>query len=147
MKVRYIVYSIWFVIIFTSAIIYGTLFTTVLIALSALSFIKNILTTRIHKSRKSGDPNYHRYVAWGNNTVWILTQIFIAVNIYTPITDIISQGLNINSIAKIIITVIIYVLATTEGSVSMMRINLGKIKIPKILVFLTRTGRRQVRKN
>lgn len=146
MKVRNAVYSIWAMIMTIAAFAFGFQFAGILLALTVVSFIQNMFFTWVSRSRQGGDPEYHRYAAWGSNGVWMLTQAFIAANVYTPITKMVNEGADLDSIIKILLTFLIYALATTEGSVNMMKINLGHIKVPKVFKFLVETGKRQVGK-
>ena len=112
-------------------------FTTTLLALVPIPFLQNMAFTWVSRSRQGGDPDYHRYAGWSSNGVWLIAQGFIAANVYTPISRMLDNGFDINQISKIILTFIIYAICTTEGSVFMMKINLGKItKLPKFLHFL-----------
>ena len=103
--------------------------------------------TWVSRSRQGGDPDHHRKAAWASNGVWAIAQAFVAANIYTPITFMIKDGIDAGQIARIVLTVIIYAISTAEGSVFMMKINLGRIKkLPKAFQFLVETGNRQVGK-
>lgn len=144
MKTRYIVYLIWAIIVFTSVLFYGAGFAGVLLALTGVSFLQNMSFTWVSRSRQGGDPEYHRYAAWSSNGIWMLTQAFIAANVYTPISVMVKDGVDMNSIFKILLTFIIYALATTEGSVNMMKINLGHYNLPGFLKFLVESGKRKV---
>ena len=146
MKVKSIVYCIWVAVIILATLLYGFVFSGVLVALTCVSFIQNMFFTWVSRSRQGGDPEYHRFAAWGSNGVWLLTQGFIAANVYTPISVMVKEGVDSNSVLKIFLTFVIYALATTEGSVTMMKMNLGKYKLPKFLGFLEESGKRQVGK-
>lgn len=105
-------------------------FAGVLLALTAVSFIQNMSFTLVSRSRQSGDPERHRYAAWGSNFIWLATQAFIAANIYTPITNMTNAGQwSVNDMTYILLTFIVYGLSTAEGSVFMMRMNLGRVKL------------------
>lgn len=123
-------------------------FTATLLLLIPIPFIQNMAFTWVSRSRQGGDPDYHRKAAWASNGVWAIAQAFIAANIYTPITIMIQEKeLDATQIAKIVLTILIYAIATAEGSVFMMKINLGRIKrLPRIFSFLIETGKRQVGK-
>jgi len=122
-------------------------FTSTLLALVPIPFIQNMAFTWVSRSRQGGDPDYHRYAGWSSNGVWLIAQGFIAANVYTPISRMLDSGFDINQISKIALTFLIYAICTTEGSVFMMKINLGKItKLPKFLHFLVEKGNRQVGK-
>jgi len=135
-----------FITIVQSLIIQDWTFTLSLLLLIPIPFLQNMAFTWVSRSRQGGDPDYHRYAAWSSNFVWILTQSFIASNVYTPITHMMDSGINIQSIVKIILTFVVYAIATSEGSVMMMKINLGKVKVPTFLNFLIEKGKRQVGK-
>jgi len=123
-------------------------FTSTLAILIPIPFIQNMAFTWVSRSRQGGDPDYHRKAAWASNGVWAIAQAFIAANIYAPITTIIQTNVvNPDDVAKIVLTIIIYAIATAEGSVFMMKINLGKVKkLPKMFSFLVEKGKRQVGK-
>ena len=123
-------------------------FTTTLSLLIPIPFIQNMAFTWVSRSRQSGDPDHHRKAAWSSNGVWAIAQAFIAANIYTPITSMIQNAqLDSTMIVKILLTILIYAIATAEGSVFMMKINLGRItKLPKMFNFLVEKGNRQVGK-
>jgi len=144
MKVKHLVYGVWFIVVALGLILHGPVFATVLVALTGVSFIQNMFFTWVSRSRQGGDPEYHRYAAWGSNGVWLLTQGFIAANVYSPISDMVKKGVDTESVLKILLTFFIYALATTEGSVTMMKMNLGRYKLPGCLKFLQEKGKRQV---
>lgn len=146
MKTKNIVYLVWGILMLISAFAYGYMFVGILIALTAVSFLQNMSFTWVSRSRQGGDPEYHRYAAWSSNGIWMMTQAFIAANVYTPISTMVKEGIDGDSIFKIILTLFVYALATTEGSVNMMKINLGHFKLPKMFQFLVEEGKRQVGK-
>ena len=120
-------------------------FTASLLLLIPIPFIQNMAFTWVSRSRQGGDPEYHRYAAWSSNGIWIITQAFIAANVYTPISRMLESGIDFTQILKIFLTFIVYAICTTEGSVFMMKINLGRVKnLPKFLNFLVEKGKRQV---
>jgi len=84
-----------------------------LILLAIVAFIQNMFFTLVSRSRNSQDPNYHRYCAWGSNGVWFICQVMIVKNIWTAI----HAGQWWYALAA----GIVYSLATTEGSVLMMK--------------------------
>jgi len=144
-SIRWKIYLLWIIVIVLS-VIFTPSATIGLLFLTPVAFFQNMFFTWVSRSRQSGDPDYHRYAAWGSNGVWLLTQGFIAANVYTPISDMVKTGITADSIIKIVLTFIIYALATTEGSVTMMRINLGHYNLPGKLNFLIEKGKRQVGK-
>jgi len=120
-------------------------FTATLLLLIPIPYIQNMSFTWVSRSRQGGDPDYHRYAGWCSNGIWILTQGFIAVNVYLPISQMAETGIDIHKVIKILLTFLVYAISTTEGSVMMMKINLGWIKkLPKFLGFLVEKGKRQV---
>lgn len=123
-------------------------FTITLLFLVPIPFIQNMAFTWVSRSRQGGDPEHHRKAAWASNGIWAIAQAFVAANIYTPITTMIQDAtLDSTQIAKIVLTILIYAIATAEGSVFMMKINLGRIKkLPKLFSFLVEKGNRQVGK-
>ncbi|MGK0446545.1 MAG: putative flippase GtrA [Polaribacter sp.] len=107
------------------------------IALAIVSFIQNMAFTFTSRSRNSGDPDYHRKAAWGSNGIWLLNQIFLVKIIWKPIME----GNNYGHVA---IASIIYILFTTEGSVFMMKLMLGKINVPYLSKWFLEKGSRKV---
>jgi len=84
-----------------------------LVLLAIVAFIQNMMFTLVSRSRNSQDPNYHRYCAWGSNGVWFICQVMIVKNIWTAI--------HAGQWWYAIIAGVVYSLATTEGSVLMMK--------------------------
>lgn len=84
-----------------------------LLALAPVAFVQNMFFTLVSRSRNSQDPNYHRYCAWGSNGVWFVCQVMIVKNIWSAI----HAGQWWYAIAA----GVVYSLATTEGSVLMMK--------------------------
>lgn len=84
-----------------------------LLALAPVAFIQNMFFTLVSRSRNSQDTDYHRYCAWGSNGVWFVCQVMIVKNIWGAIM----AGQWWYAIAA----GIVYSLATTEGSVLMMK--------------------------
>lgn len=121
-------------------------FTTTLMLLVPIPYVQNMAFTWVSRSRQGGDPDHHRKAAWASNGVWAIAQAFVAANIYAPITFMVDKNQIIGEqVSRIILTIIIYAIATAEGSVFMMKINLGRItKLPKIFGFLVETGKRKV---
>ena len=108
-----------------------------IILFGAVSFVQNMFFTFTSRSRNSGDPNYHRKAAWGSNGVWMLNQLFLVKVLYKPV-------LENNNWGFVALAVLVYVLATTEGSVLMMRIMLGQTKENRITRLFTEKGKRSV---
>ena len=128
-------------------IIKDVTFTLTLLLLIPIPFLQNMAFTWVSRSRQSGAPDHHRKAAWASNGIWIITQTFIAANVYTPITHMVNEGLDGGQIMRILLTFVIYAICTAEGSVFMMKINLGWIKnLPKAFSFLVEKGNREVGK-
>ena len=128
-------------------VIRDSVFSITLLLLVPIPFIQNMAFTWVSRSRQGGDPDHHRKAAWASNGIWIITQSFIAANVYTPISKMVDTGLDGGQIARILLTFLIYAICTAEGSVFMMKINLGRItKLPKAFSFLVEKGSRQVGK-
>lgn len=96
-----------------------------LVLLAIVAFIQNMAFTWVSRSRNGGDPAYHRYAAWCSNGIWFITTLLIWNQIWASLTT--------GNWWPIVLTFIVYVIATTEGSVLMMKILLKK-----------ETGKRQV---
>ena len=84
-----------------------------LMALAPVAFIQNMFFTLVSRSRNSQDTDYHRVCAWGSNGVWFICQVMIVKNIWTAIMA--------GQWWYAIVAGIVYSLATTEGSVLMMK--------------------------
>lgn len=104
-----------------------------LIFLFIVSFFQNMAFTWVSRSRNSGDPKKHFVAATLSNSIWFLCNFFI---IFPEILDTVSSG---NTMNKFLV-MIVYVLGTTLGSVTMMKINLGHWYIP----FLTELDKSKV---
>ena len=151
MKSKFIValmFAIAFAVIALQHLIMrDNVFSITLLLLVPIPFIQNMAFTWVSRSRQGGDPDHHRKAAWASNGVWIITQSFIAANVYTPISKMVDTGLDAGEVSKILLTFVIYAICTAEGSVFMMKINLGRItKLPKAFSFLVEKGNRQVGK-
>lgn len=109
-----------------------------LILLTITAFIQNMVFTWSSRSRNSGDPNYHRIAAWLSNGVYFIAQMFIVKIMWKPFME--------GEILIVLIGGLLYIGATTEGSVFMMRILLGKVPwLPKWLSrLLVEQGKRKV---
>lgn len=84
-----------------------------LIALGLVAFIQNMFFTWSSRSRNSGDPNYHRKVAWGSNGVWYICQMLIIKQVW--------EAVRAGDILLIVLAGLIYIICTSEGSVLMMK--------------------------
>lgn len=95
-----------------------------LVVLAVASFLQNMAFTWTSRSRNSGDPNYHRYAAWCSNGVWFVCHILVWKNVWEAFQTSDEPWWW----AKLIPVAVVYIIATTEGSVLMMRILLKKEK-------------------
>ena len=84
-----------------------------LLILAPVAFIQNMFFTLVSRSRNSQDTDYHRFCAWGSNGVWFICQILIVKNIWGAI--------HAGQWWYAILAGAVYSLATTEGSVLMMK--------------------------
>lgn len=89
-----------------------------LFLLAIVSFVQNMAFTWTSRSRNSGDPDYHRYASWCSNGIWFLCQILIIKSVWEPIMR--------GEWWYVALSGAIYIIATSEGSVLMMRILLKK---------------------
>lgn len=107
-----------------------------LILLAIISFIQNMVFTAVSRSRNSGDPYRHGWFALASNSVWFITSWIL---LFPMIFKSIMEG---DWVEKLVV-MIVYVVATTLGSVFMMKLNLGHYKIPW-LSWLVEKGRGKV---
>ena len=84
-----------------------------LILLAGVSFVQNMAFTFSSRSRNSGDPQHHRKAALCSNGIWYVCHIIVWNQIWT--------ALNTQNYWLLVITGLVYVAATTEGSVTMMK--------------------------
>lgn len=93
--------------------------------LFVVAFVQNMAFTWVSRSRNSGDANYHRWAAICSNGIWFITQLLIINQVWPALVN--------GEWWRIAVTGAVYVAATTEGSVLMMRILLktesGKRKV------------------
>lgn len=98
---------------------------TELLLLAVLAFIQNMAFTWVSRSRNSGDPGYHRWAALSSNGIWFVTTLLIWNQLWAALTT--------GDWWSIVATGVVYIIATTEGSVLMMKILLktesGKRKV------------------
>lgn len=96
--------------------------------LFVIAFLQNMAFTWVSRSRNSGDPSYHRYAAIASNGVFFITNLLI----WNQLFDAMTKG----EWWKIALTGLVYVIATSEGSVLMMKILLktesGKRKVGSV---------------
>ena len=88
--------------------------------LITVAFVQNMAFTLVSRSRNSGDPDYHRYCAWGSNGIWFLCYMFLMRSIW--------KDLMAGNMLPVFLVGAAYALATAEGSVLMMKIALRKEK-------------------
>jgi hypothetical protein len=86
--------------------------------LFCVAFVQNMAFTAVSRSRNSGDPSYHRYCAIASNGIWFVTNILITLQVWEAIKS--------GNWWLIAIAAAVYIIATTEGSVLMMKIMLSK---------------------
>jgi len=84
-----------------------------LLLLIPVAFTQNLFFTMVSRSRNSNDPDYHRFCAWSSNGVWFICQVLIVKNIWSAIHD--------GNFLYAAAAGVVYSLATTEGSVFMMK--------------------------
>ncbi len=94
-----------------------------LIVLAVAAYVQNMSFTAVSRSRNSGDPSYHRYCAWCSNGIWFVTHFMILRQVW----EVLEAGFS-ETWWRLLIVVVVYTLATTEGSVRMMKILLKKEK-------------------
>ena len=82
--------------------------------LAIVAFVQNMAFTWVSRSRNGGDPVYHRLAALCSNGIWFLTTLLIWNQLWAALTT--------GDWWRIIVVGAVYVFATTEGSVLMMRI-------------------------
>lgn len=93
--------------------------------LGVVAFIQNMAFTWVSRSRNSGDPSYHRWAAICSNGVWFVSNVLIWKQVWAAIES--------GSWLTLGIAGLVYVVATTEGSVLMMK-----------RLLKTETGKRRV---
>lgn len=93
--------------------------------LAVVAFVQNMAFTWVSRSRNSGDPSYHRWTAICSNGIWFVTTLLIWNQLWAALTT--------GDWGRIALTGLVYIVATTEGSVLMMKILLkteqGKRKV------------------
>lgn len=108
-----------------------------LFLLACVSFIQNMAFTWSSRSRNSGDPSYHRFAAWSSNGIWFICQLFVFKWLWQPLME--------GDWVTAVLGGAVYVAATTEGSVYMMKVLLGKVK-GRVANFFVEKGKTQVGK-
>jgi len=88
--------------------------------LFGVAFCQNMAFTWVSRSRNSGDPHYHRYAAWCSNGIWLLCYLMVWSRVWGAFES--------SNYVELIPMFIVYVVATTEGSVFMMKVLLKREK-------------------
>jgi hypothetical protein len=105
------------------------------LGLMVTAFVQNMAFTWSSRSRNSGDPDYHRFAAWASNGIWYFCQVALVSLVWQPVME--------GEWTKVAIGGVCYIFATTEGSVFMMKLLLGKTKV-SWLKWLVEKDKRQV---
>ena len=82
--------------------------------LAGVAFIQNMAFTWMSRARNSGDPLYARVAALCSNGIWFFTNILILRQAMEAVTK--------GDYGTLLLTGVIYTVATTEGSVLAHRI-------------------------
>ena len=80
---------------------------------AVVAFVQNMAFTWSSRSRASGDPAYHRYASIFSNGIWFVCQVLIMKQIWTSVQS--------GEWWAVATAGVIYTVATSEGSVCMMR--------------------------
>lgn len=96
-------------------------FAVTLLILAVASYLQNMAFTAVSRSRNSGDPGYHRWCAYASNGVWFVTHFLVLREVWA----VLEMGLT-EAWWRLIVVMVIYVLATAEGSVTMMKVLLRR---------------------
>jgi hypothetical protein len=88
-------------------------FPLMLALFAIVAFIQNMAFTWVSRSRNGGDVAHHRKAAYCSNGIWFFTQILLFGQL--------TQALTTGAWWKIAVVGLVYMAATTEGSVVMMR--------------------------
>lgn len=94
-------------------------FIILLFVLFIIGFIQNMAFTFSSRSRNSGDPAHHAKAALLSNGIWFACHILIWSQIWNTLTA--NDGWNAQTIIKLSIVGIVYVVSTTMGSVYQMK--------------------------
>lgn len=84
-----------------------------LIVLGVVSFVQNMAFTAVSRSRNGADLSYHRRCAWASNGIWLVCSLLIWKQLWAAFST--------NNLWLLIPLGVVYVAATTEGSVFMMK--------------------------
>jgi hypothetical protein len=83
--------------------------------LAPVSFVQNMAFTASSRSRNSGNPGYHYWIAMVSNGVWFLTSFFFIL-----------PNMQETPLFQKAMTMIVYIVSTSYGSSLMMEIMLKK---------------------
>ena len=89
-----------------------------IVALAVVAYCQNMAFTAVSRSRNSGDPLYHRKCAWMSNGIWLACYLMVWHKVWGAFES--------SNYVEMVPMFIVYVLATAEGSVKMMKILLAK---------------------
>ena len=84
--------------------------------LAAACFAQNAAFTKVSRSRNGVDFNYHRRCAWQSNGIYLVCHLLVLKHFMAALT----AGTLIGWIALAPL-IVVYIAATTEGSVWMMK--------------------------
>ena len=84
-----------------------------LIILGVVAFVQNMAFTAVSRSRNGADLSYHRKCAWASNSIWLICSLLIWKQLWAAFST--------NNFWLVIPLAVVYVAATTEGSVFMMK--------------------------
>jgi hypothetical protein len=85
-----------------------------ILLLGFVAFVQNMAFTWVSRSRNSGDPSYHRYASYCSNGIWFVTNILIWHQVWNAIQQ--------SDWKHLALAGLVYVIATAEGSVLMMKV-------------------------
>lgn len=94
------------------------IFAVTLVVMFALGYMQNMAFTWSSRTRNQNDPNEHRKAAWCSNGIWYVMQVTIWGTMWKSLTS--------GNWVAILLTGIVYIISTTEGSVHMMKILIKK---------------------
>lgn len=86
--------------------------------LGVLGYFQNMAFTWSSRTRNQNDPDEHRKAAWCSNGVWYIMQVSIWGTLWKALTN--------GNFLLVLLTGLVYIISTTEGSVHMMKILIKK---------------------
>lgn len=104
---------------------YSLSYWLMVVFIAPVAFAQNMAFTAVSRSRNSGDPAYHRRCAYVSNGIWFACQFFIWTRVWPAFDS--------GNYVELLPVAVVYVLATAEGSVAMMK-----------RLLRTETGKRKV---